>query len=208
MLVKFDHLTLVANRNNVSTIIKEFKSKGYHLALQEEQAKNINTKIAFMKYQDLTHGLHFLVPPTDGGLPIEIVSYHNTTQGNSYIDYSPLQMSFILKSADPISCKELLLTIGCEDDGYNGIKFQGALDDMPIYIDIKKDNDLSFNLDNEGICCPTIFVRPLSKYKKKIEESGFKCSEIEVFEVQGSSLYVFFAESKGGEIFEITSNKL
>ena len=51
-------------------------------------------------------------------------------------------------------------------------------------------------------------MRPLNKTKKKLEEAGFKCSEIEIFEVQGTQLYVFFVEGNGGEIIEITSNKL
>ena len=48
----------------------------------------------------------------------------------------------------------------------------------------------------------------MNKTKKKLEEAGFKCSDIETFEVQGSSFFLFFLEGKGGEIIEITSNKL
>lgn len=208
MIVKFDHLTFAANRKNVEDIIKQYSKVGYHLTLVEEQATNMPTKLAYMKHKDSTHGLHFMAPPAEGGIPVEIVSYDNTTKGNCYIDYTPKLLSFQLKSSNPDSCKQLLLALGCEDSGNNMIKLQGALDEYPINIDITEAKDLSLNLDNEGICCPTIFVRPLGKHKKKIEEAGFKCSEVETFEVEGASFYVFFAEGKGGEILEITSNKL
>lgn len=207
MLVKFDHLTYAANRKSVASIIDTFIKAGYHLTLHEEQAKNMPTKMAYMKNQDATHGLHFLAPPEKGGIPVEIVSYDNTTAGKSCIEYEPSELSFVLKSNDPDSCKQLFLSLGCDEED-NKIKFQGALDEYPFFIEIKEATDLFLNLDNEGICCPTIFVRPLSKHKKKIEEAGLKCSEIETFEVQGSLFYVFFAEGKGGEVLEITSNKL
>ena len=208
MLVKFDHLTYAANRKSVASIIDRFTKAGYHLTLQEEQAKNMPTKMAYMKSHDVSHGLHFLVPSDKGGIPVEIVSYDNTTSGKGCIEYEPSELSFVMKSVDPISCKQLFLALGCEEGEDNKIIFQGALDEHPIYIEFKESTDLSLNLDNEGICCPTIFVRPLGKHKKKLEEVGFRCSEIETFEVQGSSFYVFFAEGNGGEILEITSNKI
>ena len=207
MLVKFDHLTYAANRKSVTSIIDTFTKAGYYLTLQEEQAKNMPIKMAYMKNQDATHGLHFLAPSEKGGIPVEIVSYDKTTAGNSCIEYEPTESSFVIKSKDPGSCKQLFLALGCDEED-NKIKFQGVLDEYPFFIEIKEATDLSLNLDNEGICCPTIFVRPLGKHKKKIEEAGFKCSEIETFEVQGSLFYVFFAEGKGGEVLEITSNKL
>lgn len=208
MLVKFDHLTYAANRKSVAGIIDTFTKAGYTLTLQEEQAKNMPTKMAYMKNLDATHGLHFMVPPTDGGIPIEIVSYDNSTVGTSCIEYDPRALSFTIKTSDPDSCKELLLVLGCDDKGEDNVGFQGALDEFPIEIKIEKGQGINANLDNEGICCPTIFVRPLNKTKKKLEEAGFKCSEVETFEVQNTHLYVFFVEGNGGEIFEITSNKL
>ncbi len=208
MLVKFDHLTFAANRKSVANIIDTFTNAGYTLTLQEEQAKNMPTKMAYMKNHDETHGLHFLAPSDKGGIPVEIVSYYNTTSGKGCIDYEPSELSFIMKSADPISCKQLFIALGCEESEGNKVIFQGALDEHPIFIGFEKATNLSLNLDNEGVCCPTIFVRPLGKHKKKIEDAGFRCSDIETFEVQGSSFYVFFAEGKKGEILEITSNKL
>lgn len=208
MLVKFDHLTYAANRESVANIIEEFSKAGYQLTLQEDQASNMPIKMAYMKNHDATHGLHFLAPPVEGGIPIEIVSYENSTVGVSCIEYSPRALSFAIKTTNPDSCKQLLLSLGCEDKGGDTVGFQGALDDFPIEIKIEEGHNISVNLDNEGICCPTIFVRPLNKTKTKLQEAGFNCSETEPFEVQGAILFVFFVEGKGGEIFEITSNKL
>lgn len=208
MLVKFDHLTCATNRKSVASIIDTFTNAGYTLTLREEQAKNMPTKMAYMKNHDATHGLHFMAPPTGDGIPIEIVSYENSTTGVSCIEYAPRELSFVIKTSDPDSCKKLLLALGCEDKGDNIVGFQGALDEFPIEIRIEKGLEINVNLDNEGICCPTIFVRPLTKIKKKLEEVGFKCSEVETFEVQDTHLYVFFVEGYGGEVFEITSNKL
>jgi len=208
MLVKFDHLTYAANRNNVTRIIEELSKSGYHLTLQEEQAQNMPIKMAYMKYQDATHGLHFFAPPAEGGIPVEIVSYTNTSNGTSCIDYEPRSLTFTIKTSDTVSCKEMLLALGCEDKDECTVVFQGALDEYPVEIKIDKEQDINVNLDNVGVCCPTIFVRPLNKTKKKLEEAGFKCSDVETFEVQGCSFFVFFVEGKGGEVLEITSNKL
>ena len=208
MLVKFDHLTYAANRRSVASIIDNYTKAGYTLTLKEDQANNMPIKMAYMKHQDATHGLHFLAPPSDGGIPVEIVSYENTTTGVSCIEYLPRELSFSIKTADVDSCKQLLLSLGCEDKECYSVGFQGALDEYPIDIKIEEGLDISVNLDNEGICCPTIFVRPLNKTKTKLLESGFKCSETETFEVQGTKLFVFFVEGDGGEILEITSNKL
>lgn len=208
MLVKFDHLTYATNRKSVATIIEEYSKAGYKLTLQEDQASNMPIKMAYLKNHDATHGLYFLAPPVNGGISIEIVSYDNTTVGVSCIEYSPRALSFAIQTTNPDSCKQLLLSLGCEDKGGNTVGFQGVLDDFPIEIRIVERHNICVNLDNEGICCPTIFVRPLNKTKTKLQEIGFKCSETETFKVQGTSLFVFFVEGEGGELFEITSNKL
>lgn len=208
MLVKFDHLTYAANRNDVSAIIEKYTASGYHLTLQEKHAMNMPTKLAYMEHKDATHGLHFLAPPPEGGIPVEIVAYEHTTYGTSIIDCENGKQEFSVKTSEPQACKELLLALGCDDAGDSSVSFKGALDDNEILIHISESHGVSTNLDNVGLCCPTIFVRPLNKTKVKIEQAGFKCSEIETFEVQGSSFYVFFAEGKGGELLEITSNKL
>ena len=208
MLVKFDHLTYAANRTSVQAIVETLQEKGYQLTLQEEQATNMPTKLAYMQYQDATHGLHFLAPPAEGGIPVEIVSYEHTTQGDSCIDYQIGSQELTIKTSDVESCKTMLVALGCEANEDGSISFNGALDEYTIAFRVVESCDISNNLDNEGICCPTIFVRPLGKTKTKLEQAGVNCSEIATFEVQGALFYVFFAQGKGGEILEITSNKL
>lgn len=208
MLVKFDHLTYAANRESVPAIIDEFVGKGYHLSLQEDHANNMPTKLAYMHHKDATHGLNFLVPPTEGGIPVEIVSYEHTTKGVSCIDYKAGEQNLTIKTSDVVSCKKMLVALGCEEQDDGTFVFTGVLDDYSVGISVNQTTGITNNLDNEGICCPTIFVKPLSKTKAKMEEAGISCSEIETFEVQGTHLYVFFAQGKGGEILEITSNKI
>ena len=208
MLVKFDHLTYAANRASVQAIVDILQEKGYQLTLQEEQATNMPTKLAYMQHQDATHGLHFLAPPAEGGIPVEIVSYEHTTQGNSCIDYQIGSQELTIKTSDVESCKSMLIALGCEANEDGSISFNGALDEHTITFRVVESSEISNNLDNEGICCPTIFVRPLGKTKTKLEQAGVNCSEIAIFEVQGALFYVFFAQGKGGELLEITSNKL
>lgn len=208
MLVKFDHLTYATNREDVQSIVDSFTEIGYSLTLQEEQAVNMPTKMAYLHHKDATHGLHFMAPPSEGGIPIEIVSYEHTTKGASCIDYKACELYLSIKTSDVDSCKDMLLALGCEVNEDQTLSFNGALDDYTFVIQIEKDDDITNNLDNEGICCPTIFVRPLNKTKNKLEQMGLICSEIEIFELQNTSLYVFFVQGKGGEILEITSNKL
>lgn len=208
MLVKFDHITYAANRSSVQSIVETLQKNGYQLTLQEEQATNMPTKLAYMQHQDSTHGLHFLAPPTEGGIPVEIVSYEHTTQGNSCIDYQICSQELTIKTSDVESCKTMLVALGCEANENGTFNFNGALDEHTIIFRVVESSGISNNLDNEGICCPTIFVRPLGKTKTKLEQAGVNCSEIATFEVQGALFYVFFAQGKGGEILEITSNKL
>lgn len=208
MLVKFDHLTYAVNRASVQTIVETLLSKGYQLTLQEEQATNMPTKLAYMLHKDATHGLHFLAPPSEGGIPVEIVSYEHTTQGTTCIDYQIGSQELTIKTSNVESCKSMLIALGCEANEDGTISFNGALDEHTIIFRVVESSDISNNLDNEGICCPTIFVRPLGKTKTKLEQAGVNCSEIATFEVQGALFYVFFAQGKGGEILEITSNKL
>lgn len=208
MLVKFDHLTYAANRASVQAIVDALQEKGYQLTLQEEQATNMPTKLAYMQHQDATHGLHFLAPPAEGGIPVEIVSYEHTTKGTSCIDYQTGSQELTIKTSDVESCKTMLIALGCEANEDGTLIFNGALDEHTITFRVVESSGISNNLDNEGICCPTIFVRPLEKTKTKLEQEGVNCSEIATFEMQGALFYVFFAQGKGGEILEITSNKL
>lgn len=208
MLVKFDHLTYAANRKSVRAIIERLMDNGYRLTLQEDQANNMPIKLAYMQYKDATHGLHFMAPPEGNGIPVEIVSYENTSRCNSCVEYKPGELFLTIKTKDVESCKTMLIAIGCELNGDGNLLFSGALDDHSFIIQIEKANDVVNNLDNEGICCPTVFVRPLMKTKAKLEQAGVACSEIETFKVQDTQLYVFFAQGIGGEIIEITSNKL
>ena len=208
MLVKFDHLTYAANRMDVAQLVEAFTKNGYHLTLSEEQARNMPTKLAYMQMKAPTHGLHFMAPPRKGGIAVEIVSYEHTTQGNTSIEYRAGELCLTIKTKDVKSCKAMLLALGCEEKDDATVSFSGALDEHTFEIYIVEANDIANNLDNEGICCPTIFVRPLGKTKLKLIETGVKCSEIETFEVQGSLFYVFFAQGNGGEILEIISNKI
>lgn len=208
MLVKFDHLTYAANSASVQSIVDSLQKKGYQLTLQEENATNMSTKLTYMQYQDATHGLHFLAPPSEGGIPVEIVSYEHTTQGTSCIEYQIGSQELTIKTSDVESCKAMLIALGCEANEEGTISFNGALDEHTINFRVIETLGISNNLDNEGICCPTIFVRPLGKTKAKLEQAGVNCSEIATFELQGALFYVFFAQGKGGEILEITSNKL
>ena len=124
MLVKFDHLTYATNRKSVARINDTFTKAGYTLTLQEEQAKNMPIKMAYMINHDAMHGLHFMAPPTEGGIPIGIFSYDNSTIGAPCIEYAPRALSFAIKTTAPYSC----------DKGGNNVGFQGALDEFPIEI--------------------------------------------------------------------------
>lgn len=207
MLVKFDHLTLVVNRKDAQRKIEELKGLGYRLTLVNDNAINIPSKMQFLKLKDATHGLYFMNAPEGKGLPIEIIAYEHTTNDNSWVDYNPLENSVTTLTSDVDKCKQLFLTLGCdlEDDE---IVFNGALDPAPYKINIKKESGLALNLDNEGFCCPTVFVKPGSKTKTKFENKGFICTEPEYFETNGKSMFVFFVKCENGELIEIVTDKL
>ena len=207
MLVKFDHLTLVVNRKDAQRTIEEFQRFGYKLTLVNDNAVNIPTKMQFLKYKDATHGLYFMDVPEGQGLPVEIIAYEHTTNEKSWVDYKPLENEITALSTDVEKCRQLFVALGCDiDEGE--IIFNGALDPASYKINAKQEQNIVFNLDNEGFCCPTIFVKPGNNTKIKFEEQGFECTEPEYFETNGKSMYVFFVKGKSGELIEIVTNKL
>ena len=207
MLVKFDHLTLVVNRKDAHRKIEELKNLGYCLTLVNDNAVNIPSKMQFLKFKDATHGLYFMDAPEGKGIPIEIIAYEHTTSDKSWVDYNPLENSITTLASNVDKCRQLFLALGCdmEDDE---MVFNGALDPAPYMINIKNETGLALNLDNEGFCCPTVFVKPGNKTKTKFENKGFICTEPEYFETNGKSMFVFFVKGENGELIEIVTDKL
>jgi len=207
MLVKFDHLTLVVNRNDAQRTIEQFQEKGYRLTLTDDNAVNMPSKLNYMQFKDVTHGLYFMEAPNAMGLSVEIIAYEHTTQNKSWIEYNPLENALTVLSKELDACKKMFLTFGC-DQGDKEIVFNGALDPASYIISFREDNGMAKNLDNEGFCCPTIFVKPGNKTKTKLEEAGYYCTDPDVFETSGKTMFVFFALGKDGEIVEFVTNKL
>lgn len=207
MLVKLDHLTYVVNRNQVVDAIEKFIKAGYILSISEDNAINSPTKMQFLKFKDLTHGLYFLTAPEEGGISVELIAYEHTTQDPTFIDYNPNENHLTMCAADIKETKALMLAMGC-DAGDDKVVFNGALELRPYDILFATKEGLAHNLDNEGFCCPTIFVRPAHKTKDAIEAAGFICTGYEEFTVQGKFMYVFFAYDKNGDLIELVSNKI
>lgn len=207
MLVKFDHLTLVVNRKDAKKEIEELQALGYRLTLVNDHAVNIPSKMQLLKYKDATHGLYFMDAPEGQGLPIEIIAYEHTTTYKSWVDYKPLDITLTTYTNDLDGCKKMFIALGCDIEDGN-LLFNGALDPVSYIINVKEKKDIAKNLDNEGFCCPTIFVKPGLKTKIKLENEGFRCTEPEFFETNGKSMYIFFAQGKNGEVIEIITNKL
>lgn len=207
MLVKFDHLTYVVNRSQVAETIEMFTKAGYVLSLSEDNVINSPTKMQFLKFKDPTHGLYFLTAPENGGLSVELIAYEHTSNDPTFIEYTPGENELTILTSDFQEAKALLVAMGC-DDSETTVVFNAALEVRPFNILFRRENGLAHNLDNEGYCCPTIYVRPAHKTKDVIESAGFVCTGYEEFSIQGRSMYVFFAYNKNGEIIEITSNKI
>lgn len=207
MLVKFDHLTYVVNRSQVADAIAKFTKAGYTLSISEDNAINSPTKMQFLKFKDPTHGLYFLTAPEEGGISVELIAYEHTSQDPYFIDYNPGDNHLTMYASDIQEAKKLMLAMGC-DDADGKVVFNGALELRPYDILFVGKEGLSHNLDNEGFCCPTIFVRPAHKTKDAIEAAGFTSTGYEEFTVQGKFMYVFFAYDKNGDLIEFVSNKI
>lgn len=207
MLVKFDHLTYVVNRSRVTEIIEFFTRAGYSLSLCEDNAINSPTKMQFLKYKDPTHGLYFLKAPEVGGISVEVIAYEHTSQDPTFIEYKPGDNYLTMYAHNINETKSMMIAMGCEDAN-DKVVFNGALELRPYDILFAQKEGLAHNLDNEGFCCPTIFVRPAHKTKDAIEAAGFICTDYEDFAVQGKFMYVFFAYDKNGNLIEFVSNKM
>lgn len=207
MLVKFDHLTYVVNRRQVMEAIELFTEAGYTLSISEDNAINSPTKMQFLKFKDPTHGLYFLTAPEEGGLSVELIAYEHTSKEPTSIEYTPGDNFLTIASADKEEAKTLMLAIGC-DKADEKVVFNGALELRPYEILFAHKEGIAHNLDNEGFCCPTIFIRPAHKTKDAIEAAGFTCTSYEEFTVQGKFMYVFFAYDRSGNLIEFVSNKI
>lgn len=207
MLVKFDHLTYVVNRKDVADAIKKLQDFGYRLTISEDNAVNSPSKMQFLNGKDATHGLYFLAAPDDGGLSIELIAYEHTTQMPSMIDYVPGDNRYVINTPDVMGCKALLLAMGCEETD-SDIVFSGVMELRPYRIGFQLAENVAHNLDNEGFCCPTIFIRPAHKTRDALIAANFECTDYEEFHVQDKLMFVFFGKNNSGELIEFVSNKL
>lgn len=208
MLVKFDHLTYVVNRLNLKATVEEFERQGYKLAMREDHVPNLPSKMSFLQYKNSDHALYFMAPPQEGGLPVEVIAYQNTSSNISAIEYNLKDNSLIFNTPRPESLKKMLLAMGCASVSSYEVSFNGVLDPDTYLIKLQEKEQVSYYLDNEGFCCPTIFVRPASKTITQLTNASFRVTQPEDFSIQDKTMYVIFAIGEEGEIIEIVSNKI
>ncbi len=208
MLVKFDHLTYVVNRLNLKATVEKFERQGYKLAMKEDHVPNLPSKMSFLQYKDSDHALYFMAPPQEGGLPVEVIAYQNTSSNVSAIEYNLKENCLTFNTPKPESLKKMLLSIGCADLSSHKVSFNGVLDPATYLINLQEKEQVSYYLDNEGFCCPTIFVRPASKTIAQLTDAAFRVTQPEEFCIQDKAMYVIFAIGEEGEILEIVSNKI
>lgn len=207
MIVKFDHLSYVVKEGKVKDAIEKFEKAGYALGLSDPTVQNIDAKMKFLKYKQPTHGLYYMAPPADAkAIPVEIISYKETTCDKESVCYSLGESTFIQRTSSIEQCMKMIEAIGGRKETDCNALLSGVLDEYPVSTKLDEVVFETANLDNEGFCCPTIFVKSASKTRQKAIDSGFACTDTDVFTVQGREMFVFFVHDSNC-IIEIVSTK-
>ena len=208
MLVKFDHITFVVNRAQLDNAVAEFERQGYKLALHSDHVDNLESKKEFLSFKDKDHALYFMQAPEGRGLSVELIAYEHTTCNAPALGYSLGENRLVMNAPDTDELSRMLLAMGCRAGDGGEVVFSGVLDTEEYAIVPQVSSQTAFNLDNEGFCCPTFFVRPASKTANALKEAGFRVTDPEFLKVEDKTMYVMFALGSRGELIEIVSNKI
>lgn len=205
MIIRFDHLTYVCNVSDIQQVLNRFEARGYIEKFREETIPNIPPKMSLMYNHNETHSLYFL--EKEGGLPIEVISYRETTNVGKNADYMDETERFTYYTKDVDSLMDFFKCVGMRVDSDGVCNARGVLDKSNTFIDIVEIDATPVNLDNEGYTCPTLFVDSYLKTKASIEGSGFGCTECSTIIINGREMKIFFVTGRNGEVLELISNK-
>lgn len=155
MVLKFDHISLIANRESKDSIMDNFKST---YKFQELNLMNVQIKKLFMKEWQNTHDLIFF-DATEDQLPIEVILYDSVLdKTNVTINQNTIYGSYS-------NCKTAVNFLKCIFG--NKVKFEnniitcnmrGVLDKQDIHLVLSPSNDVEVFLDSAGYGAVTVFV--------------------------------------------------
>lgn len=205
MIIKFDHLTFVTSQPNLQDTLDNFVKQGYNIKFKEERLANIEIKKKYLFFNQEFHDLYFL--EASDSIAIEVISYSQTTTDNAPLQFNLRDKIIIHNAINQQALLDLYLTLGMKRVDADNIIMNGMLDRDPIIGNFTNVDTVSFNLDNEGFCCPTLIVDSYPKTKQLVEGKGYFCSEVNELIVNNKQLKIFFVEGKFGEVIEIISIK-
>lgn len=172
MIIRFDHITYVANRREK----KNFKYEENEFLFVEKNLKNANNKKPLMKYDQETHDLYFYNKEL---MPIEYIFYDETYRKNTnikidgcdiYACYSnkDLAINFLEKTFKKVETNSNNEIVCC---------VSGLLDKTKYYLHLLPEKDLEAYLDQEGFGVPTLMCNSIPK---DVEEYLSDINEINI----------------------------
>lgn len=207
MIIKFDHITYVVAENNFDSASKYLKSKGFSIKFQELNKENIGIKHKYLKHNQKHHNLYYFF--NDNKIAIEIITYPEHTENIApfELDFENNLINAYLPNLSTFQVLKGLLSNNSISN--NQIDLKGILDKHPVILNNQKSRsqDIAWNLDNLGFCCPTFIVSKAIDFKNKLEAQNIYCSDIEIIEINGNIINIFFVEGYNNEIIEIIAYK-
>ena len=143
MIIRFDHLTYVCNNAHLQETLSKFANTGYKELFREEGIPNITPKKLFLRFPNETHSLFFM--EKGNAIPVEVISYELTSQGEQVADYNPEGFTFSYYTQDVESLKSLFEAVGFKRVDEHIFNAKGILDKYDIIITIHN-NIKSFHI--------------------------------------------------------------
>lgn len=198
MVIKFDHITHVVNRNNMVLTLNNYFEKGYVEIFREYGLKNNTEKKRLLKYDQMDHDICFL-RDRKNEIDVEIIAYDKTSQNlKSRIELWDNLISIKTYKIEDI--KQVFNLLGVKKNN-NLFTWGGLLQHTNYYIEIvPEEYAYECFLDDEGLCCLTLMVDSLEKYREKLHDIGLNYSKIFQFRINNQLLDIMFVFTKNKDV--------
>lgn len=205
MIIRFDHITYVEDRNRKEELLMWKKSNGWEMHFFEDSLQNIPTKKKLMKFPDETHDIYFM--KKENNINTEVIFYNRV----SVFDQIKVQNNIIHAGSNNLEETERIIKKLGGKGERRGDTFQanlkGILDKKDYIIIFQKKENAEAWLDNQGYGCITLLIDSIEKVGARFK-TDFFYSEEEELKVNSQSLNIAFVKSKSTDlIFELISVK-
>ncbi len=192
MIMKFDHVSYIAQQRDIDKILKQFNQSS-HLYFKEIEKVNSKQKWNLMLCRQEKCDMYFY----EGQLPVEIISYETVFEG-THLSVDMEHRIIYAKSNDISVCANILKCIGTtlfEDNGLLKCNLRGIFDKEDFWLVVSLTEEMkTVYLDDKGFGCITFLVDRMEVVRNALRNvEGIDCiTESEVLIVNNRKLEVCF----------------